>query len=116
MVYNVKGEIPQTDDERIVFKKGLFQVILPSFLNNFSTKNQLVMHCDASLYSSTLYILTCLDKFIIPGTIIIFGQFYSAASEFRAFKNYVESYYKNYELRATAQKEIKQAAIEIIKS
>jgi len=53
---------------------------------------------DADLYSSTLYVLTKLDEVIVPGTIILFNEFSSVLSEFRALDDYSSSYLKKYRL------------------
>lgn len=99
--FNVSGKIPNIQDDRVHFIKGLFQQTLPIFLNIFDAKNQLIINCDADLYASTLYILTCLNnKIIAPGAIIIFDEFFSYLHEYRAFRDYMNSYMRNYELVA----------------
>jgi hypothetical protein len=74
-IFNVGGNIPQTDDRRIQFIRGLFQDTLPKFLNDFKPKSKLVIFMDAYIYSSTLYCLAKLDHLIVPGTIITFWSF-----------------------------------------
>ena len=73
--FDVKGSIPKIDDSRVSFIKGYFQETLPRFLETFNSNNRLIIHCDADLYSSTLFVLASMNKIIIPGTIIIFDEF-----------------------------------------
>jgi len=60
--FDTGGEIPQTDDKRITFIKGMFQDTLPAFLSEYKAENQLVIHNDSDLFSSTLYVLTYLVR------------------------------------------------------
>jgi O-methyltransferase len=111
--FDMGGESPQSDDTRVLFVPGLFQNTLPKFIDNYNSKNQLVIHNDSDLYSSTLYMLTCLSNIIIPGTIIIFDEFYSVMHEFRALEDYCISYMCNYAVIAATHSHI-QIAIKIL--
>ncbi len=44
--------------------------------------------------------LTAANNIIVPGTIIIFDEFYSILHEFRALEDYCSSYLRKYELIA----------------
>ncbi len=55
------------------------------------------------LYSSTLYVLTLANYIIVPGTIIIFDEFYSTMHEFRALDDYCISYMRSYEVIAATR-------------
>lgn len=85
------GNIPDIDDKRVNFVKGLFSDTLPDFIEkNKETLNskQLLIHLDADLYSSTFYVLQELRKYIKKGDLILFDEFFSfrnANTEFRAF-------------------------------
>jgi hypothetical protein len=98
--FDVKGEYPKIDDDRISFIKGLFQHTLPAFLERYNNKHPLVIHNDADLYSSTLYVLTAAHMVIVPGTIIIFDEFSSILNEFRALEDYCASYLRDYHVIA----------------
>ena len=98
--FDTGGQVPETDDKRISFVKGLFQESLPPFLEDCRTSNQLVINIDCDLYSSTLYVLTSANRLIVPGTIIIFDEFSSVMHEFRALNDYCSSYMRNYEVLA----------------
>ena len=91
----LSSEVPQIDDERVVFIKGLFQETLPAFLqNNTLEKNRKkVIHLDADLFSSTLFVLTSLAPFLNKGDILFFDEFNVPNHEFLAFKMFTESYY-----------------------
>lgn len=108
--FSTGGELPQTDDKRVSFVKGLFQDTLPKFLKEFKASNQLVINNDSDLYSATLYVLTYANDFILPGTIIIFDEFYNVMHEFRALDDYCSSYMRSYEVIA-ATRDIIQVAI-----
>lgn len=101
--FSTDGKPPLTDDRRISFVKGLFQETLPSFLSQYSPSEQLVIHNDSDLYSATMYVLSRANDIIVPGTIIIFDEFYSALHEFRAFDDYCSSYMRSYEVIAATE-------------
>ncbi|MBP9123930.1 MAG: class I SAM-dependent methyltransferase [Ignavibacteriaceae bacterium] len=91
--YDRSGVFPPIEDDRITYVAGLFQSTLPSFLQTFSFKDkQIVLHMDADLYSSTLYVLTMLALHLKPGDIIIFDEFGVPLHEFRAFTDFTEAY------------------------
>lgn len=111
--FDLKGNIPSIYDNRISFIKGLFQDTLDLFLGNYNSKNILVIHFDCDLYSSTLYVLTRLHDQLKKGTILIFDEFNSVLSEFRALEDYCSSYLKKYKILGITRY-FKQLAIEII--
>jgi O-methyltransferase len=61
-------------------------------LNN--EKRNIIM-MDADLYSATLYTLTSLAPFPKTGDIIFFDEFAVPTHEFKAFHDFVQSYYSN---------------------
>tara|TARA_B100000214_G_C23927146_1_gene608919 strand:- start:342 stop:1019 length:678 start_codon:yes stop_codon:yes gene_type:complete len=87
--FSTDGLIPYTEDNRITFIKGWFQNTLPPFINNFKNTNNLFVHYDADLYSSTLFCLSQIDSLKIP-YVAIFDEFYS--HEMRALNNYKDAY------------------------
>jgi hypothetical protein len=98
--YNMEGQTPKIDDSRVVFVKGLFQDSLPFFLEGYKSNNRKVIHMDADLYSSTLFVLTRLIPLLKKDDIIIFDEFGVPTHEFRAFSDIVSSYHLKYELLA----------------
>jgi O-methyltransferase len=108
-----KNEIPVIDDQRCSFYQGLFQQTLPLFLKTYSGGQQKIIHMDADLYSSTLFVLTSISPFIRKGDIIIFDEFNVPMHEFKAFSEWVSSYYIKYEVLG-AVNNFYQIAIKIV--
>ena len=100
--FSTAGQLPQLEDPRLRFVKGWFQDTLPSFLSQFYTGKQIIVHCDADVYTSTLYVLCQLDSLMRPGAIVIFDDFSSMLHDFRAWEDYTRSFGRHYELLAAA--------------
>lgn len=111
--FDVDGLTPKIDDDRVKFIKGWFADTVPGFVKTFEVKNQLVLHMDADLYSSTLFILIILNSFIEKGTIIIFDEFAHIEHEFPAFREYLKVCDRNWKLLC-ARSDFGKIAIEII--
>lgn len=92
------GSVPDIDDGRCVFVKGLFQQSLPGFLSDFDPGPRMVVHLDADLYTSTLYVLTMLRPVLRKGDILLFDEFNVPMHEFRAFSDFVDAYRVRYEV------------------
>jgi O-methyltransferase len=100
--FNNNEAFPQVDDQRVSFYKGLFQETLPAFNAGFTNHQRNVLMMDADLYSATFYVLSSFAQFLKKGDIIFFDQFAVPTHEFRAFSEFVESYYVNLELIGAA--------------
>lgn len=96
--FDTQGEAPKIDDKRVSFIKGLFQNSLFDFLNNYYSNRRMVIHMDADLYSSTLFVLTTIFPRLKKDDIIIFDEFSVPTYEFRAFSDFASAYNLNYEL------------------
>lgn len=113
--YSNHGKIPQINDSRVSFIVGLFQETLTQFIkdnSNLKTKRK-VIHLDADLYSSTLYVLTVLDSIIRNEDILIFDEFgYNLLHEFKAFDDYCKAFSLNFSLISATNK-YNQVAIKV---
>ena len=113
--FDRKGQLPQIDDARVEFVKGLFQHTLPDFLARFKPRSRLIIHNDSDLYSSTLYLLTQLHPLLVPGSVVIFDEFFSSSHEFQAYFDYERSYYRQASVVAAVCKgPYLKAALELI--
>jgi hypothetical protein len=107
------SNIPNITDSRLKFIKGLFQDTLNNFLKDSDLNKRLIIHLDADLFSSTLFVLTTLAPFFKKGDIILFDEFNVPNDEFSALEIFCRSYYINYEL-LSATKNFFQVGIKII--
>ena len=98
--YSAGGQIPRIDDARVELFKGLFQETLPGFLDTVPLSGQLVLHMDADLFTSTLYVLARMHPHLAPGTVLIFDEFTGPLDEYRAWSDYVRSHIRTYEVLA----------------
>jgi O-methyltransferase len=98
------GYIPQIDDTRVKFEKGLFQETVPNFLLTHNLRNgkRKIIHLDADLFSSTLYALTSLGPFLKKGDVLMFDEFNVPNHEFFAYKIFSDAYYIKTKLIAAA--------------
>lgn len=104
---------PDIKDTRCLFYQGLFQQTLPGFLKNYNPEKRKVIHMDADLYSSTLYVLTSLSNFLRKGDIIFFDEFNVPMHEYKAFTEWTSSFYIDYEVLG-AVNNFFQVAIRIV--
>jgi O-methyltransferase len=97
---DMSAGLPELKDARGKFYKGLFQDTLFPFLeeHNLHNAGRKVIHMDADLYSSTLFALTSIARYLKPNDIILFDEFNVPNHEFAAFNQFVASYYIKYEL------------------
>lgn len=96
--YDTGGKFPKVDDNRAAFVPGLFQDSLEEFLKTYKSEKRKVIHMDADLYSSTLYVLTRLFPLLNNNDIIIFDEFGVPTHEFSAFSNFVHAYNFKFEI------------------
>jgi len=61
--------------------------------NQYDCLYRKIIHLDADLFSSTLFVLTSLAPFLRCGDILFFDEFNVPNHEFLAFKIFTESYY-----------------------
>ncbi|MHD0303309.1 TylF/MycF/NovP-related O-methyltransferase [Rhodococcus erythropolis] len=82
--------IPEVPGAQLV--PGLFEDALPSFLNDKSGPVAF-LHLDADLYSSTKTVLDLLGDRLVPGSIVVFDEFFNYPGwqqhEYRAWTEFV---------------------------
>ena len=91
-----RNEPPKINDSRHKFYQGIFQNTLFDFLKSYQPNKKKVIHLDADLYSATLFVLTTLSSFLKKGDILLFDEFNVPLHEFKAFTEWVNSFYINY--------------------
>ena len=101
-MFNNNLKPPEINDTRGQFYTGLFQQTLPGFLKGFDAGRRNIIMLDADLYSSTLYVLTSLAPLLKKGDLIFFDEFVVPTHEFKAYLDFVQSYYCNLELIGAA--------------
>jgi len=110
--WDCQGKMPEIDDQRVRFYKGLFQDTIDQFIRDYHPQDKIVIHNDSDLYSSSLYMLTRLHDFIKKDTIIIFDEFSNVMHEFRALEDYCAAYYRKYKVIAATKDFYLQIAIQ----
>jgi hypothetical protein len=94
--FDAKGCVPDIADERVRFFKGWFEDVLPAY--SIPPHDTLILNMDADLYSSTIYVLRCLQPYIRPGTFIYFDEINHIEHEARAFDQFVDETGLRFEL------------------
>jgi len=93
---NANSAFEHIQDPRAGFEKGIFQQSLNPFIENnkslLKSKTKLI-HLDADLFSSTLFVLSQLYPYLNEGDLILFDEFNVANHEFFAYKIFTESFY-----------------------
>lgn len=111
--FGTHGRPPEIENEaRVTWVVGLFQDTLPGFLQSFQPRGRLVVHLDADLYSSTLYVLAVISGILGPGTIVQFDDFSSFDDVFRALEDFASAFRKGYRLLACGGQYYDQVAIQ----
>ena len=86
----------EVTDSRAEFIRGIFQDSLHPFIdaNRDVLENRpKLIHLDADLFSSTIFVLSQLYPYLKKGDLIFFDEFNVANHEFLAFKIFTESFY-----------------------
>lgn len=91
--FSLEGNYPDIKDQRINFIKGLFQDTLLESIPKVDFNKQVILHVDGDLYSSALFTLTMLYPYLKVGDLIIFDEFVVPYHEFKAFDDFVKSFY-----------------------
>lgn len=100
--FGTGGCAPRVDDPRAEFVVGLFQDTVDAFSLGFRPQNRLVLHLDADLYSSTLFVLMALNRHVRPGAVLLFDEFSARGftDEFAALEDYCTACRRDYKVVA----------------
>jgi O-methyltransferase len=92
----------KVQDPRLRIHKGWFQQTLNKALTDLPDDRRNIIHMDADLFTSTLFVLTQLFRYLKKDDIIIFDEFSTPTHEFNAFRFFVQSCYIKYKVIAAA--------------
>lgn len=106
--FDLKGQMPSVPDN-VKLHKGWFDVTLPKWLKD-NAGPIAFMHIDCDLYSSTKTIFDLTAHRMQPGTIILFDEYFNYPNwerhEFKAFKEFVETYKVKYTYLGFARQQV----------
>lgn len=71
--FNVQGQLPNVNDERVTFVKGWFTDTWPAYAEEFKEKHSgfpLIVHLDSDLYSSAVTVLSAFSQVWAPSILI----------------------------------------------
>jgi len=94
--FSTGGRLPQIDDARVKFFKGLFEETLAKYV--VPDYDILVINIDCDLYSSTFFVLKSLAEYLRRGTYIYFDEFCDRNNELRAFRDFMIASDKRFRL------------------
>jgi hypothetical protein len=87
------GDLPEVR-ENVELHVGWFEKTLPGFLEKHGEAAAFI-HIDSDLYSSARTILAALRERIVPGTVIVFDEFFNYPGwqehEYRAFREFIDA-------------------------
>ncbi|HSZ86156.1 MAG TPA: class I SAM-dependent methyltransferase [Puia sp.] len=94
---DMKYEMMDLNDNRHLFIKGIFQETFLNFINEnleeLKSGKRKIIHLDADLFSSTLFILSQIYPYLKKGDILIFDEFSVANHEFFAAEIFQKCFY-----------------------
>ena len=99
------AEVPSFSDKRVQLITGQFSNVLPVWKSTVRRPLAFV-HIDCDLYSSTKTVLNKLNEYIVPGTLIVFDEYFVPElenDEMTAFLEFASEYRKDFRYLAHAQ-------------
>lgn len=78
-VHNILEALSRFENINVV--QGMFEETLPKFVEQNKLNKVDLIHFDCDLYSSTKTIFTFLERYIKPGTLLLFDEFVSSKEE-----------------------------------
>jgi Macrocin-O-methyltransferase (TylF) len=85
---------PPAVPKNAVIVSGYFDQTLPGFVQSLDARPAAFLHLDADLYASTSTVLSALRDRIVPGTVLVFDDYFGypgwkSGGEFRAFEEFL---------------------------
>jgi len=106
--FDVKGRLPRVP-ANVQLHRGWFEASLPPWLNTNAGPAAFI-HIDCDLYSSTKSIFTLLRDRIVPGTVILFDEYFNFPNwerhEYKAFQEFVAERGVKYTYLAFARQQV----------
>ena len=97
--FDAHGLLPKVP-RNVILHQGFFADTLPGWLERYSGSVAFI-HVDCDLYESTRCIFELLEDRIVPGTVIVFDEYFNYPNwqehEFRAFQELVARRHMDYE-------------------
>lgn len=92
--FTLNGKNPKTFLENVCIIEGMFENTIEKFKHKYLANNHIsFLHIDCDIYSSTKVIFDQLENYIIPGTVIVFDEYWRYEEyydhEMKAFLEYV---------------------------
>lgn len=111
--FALKGRLPKVRPN-VHLIKGWFNDTLPAFLQEHP-EDAAFVHVDCDTYESTATVLTLLERRIVPGTVILFDEYFGyrgwrTRGEFTAWQEFIERTGARYEYLAFSAQ---QAAVRV---
>ncbi|MDO8813080.1 MAG: class I SAM-dependent methyltransferase [Gallionella sp.] len=98
--FNTNGRPPKVR-ENVSLIKGFFDQTLPIFVKEHEGEKIALIHNDSDLYNSTITLFEELKHMIVPGTIVVFDEYYNYSEwlegEYKAFMEITEKYQIKFE-------------------
>jgi Macrocin-O-methyltransferase (TylF) len=114
--FSLNGKLPNVPDN-VILHKGWFNETLPEFTKKHK-KNASLIHIHCDLYSSTKTVLDELADRIVPGTLLVFHEYFNyygwKEHEFKAFQEFVAKNGIKYKYLAFSSSEAGQVALVIL--
>jgi len=99
--FSLEGRPPPNVSENIELIVGWFDRTLPDFVDTHNLSEISLLHIDCDIYYSTQTVLNILKDKIVPGTIIVFDEYFNYFTwrrhEFKAFQEFVSFRQLKYE-------------------
>jgi hypothetical protein len=111
-----------TVNENVKLVKGFFDQSLEPWIKENNLDQIKFLHIDSDLYSSAIYVLKILNRYIVSGTIIVFDEFYPwgrkryetwEEHEYRALKEWITEFDR--EFKILSRNDHQQCTIKIVK-